>query len=441
MPLSIPEFHEEIYGLVANSSLKRICIIAPTGFGKSSVISFAVPIWAACYAHYKDILIVSASAEFAEYRLRLIKSEFQNNYSLSSDFQIVPSDLWRSDEIILSNGVRITAKGRGAQITGMRPDLIVVDDIETELQAKSEVERASIKEWFYKTLMNRPSPEGRIIMIGSISSKVAFLNNFNTEEAKQIWFTKSYATEGCRSIWKERWSDDDLRKKKAELAPYSGIYEALYEADVSQIQKYTFKSEWLRYYNTKPEENLPVCIAIDPAIGQNLHNDYTAISVGCMDLKGQIWVLEFIKRKFNLEALELFTVLFNLYDIWRPVKIGIESIGFQKYIKLFFESECKTRGKYPNIIEITPETKTTKYARINGLAPFFQSGKILLKQDMFGLIEEINAYPEVEHDDGLDSLSMLKDMLLSTANLGNRNKGVIPQLRGRYTIHDNIKSL
>jgi hypothetical protein len=60
---------------------------------------------------------------------------------------------------------------------------------------------------------------------------------------------------------------------------------------------------------------------------------------------------------------------------------------------------------------------------------------------MFGLIEEINAYPEVEHDDGLDSLSMLKDMLLSTANLGNRNKGVIPQLRGRYTIHDNIKSL
>ena len=429
LELKIPSFHREIYSLEANSSLKRICVIAPTGFGKSSVVSLAFPVWASVYAKYNEILIISATSSFAEYRLRLISQELDNNDRIREDFGITRSDVWRSDEIILNNGVRILARGRGSQVTGMRPDLIIIDDMETEDQAKSEVERASLKEWFYKTLMNRPSPGGRIFMIGSISSKLAFLNNFITEEAKKIWTTRIYKTAQCHSIWQDKWSDKDLAQKKVELAPFTGIYEALYEADVSQIQKYTFQRHWLRYYDRLPENRFPLYVAVDPAIGNSIHSDYTAIAVGGKDLDGKLWIVDIIKKRFNVEALELFGALFQVYDSYKPIKVGIESVSFQKFLKVFFEQECRRMGKFPSVMEIKHDTKTSKQARISSLAPMFQSGNILIKHDMYDLISEYEAYPEVEHDDVLDAVSMLKDMVISGTRGSNR--GVLPRYQAR----------
>jgi predicted phage terminase large subunit-like protein len=421
LPLDIPQFHEDIYSMAADRSMKRVCIIAPTGFGKSSVVSLAIPVWAACYAHYQEILIVSATSEFANYRLRLIKNEMVNNDMIVNDFGIGTSDIWRENEIVLNNGVRIVARGRGAQVTGMRPDLIIVDDIETEEQAKSEVERASLNEWFYKTLMNRPAPEGRIFMIGSISSRLAFLTSFVTEEARSVWNTRIYKTNQCNSIWQAKWSDDELRKKKVELAPYAGIYEALYEADVSQIAKYTFKKDWLRFYDTLPE-GLTKYTVVDPAVGEGVHNDYTAIVTVGVDQIGNTYILDVIKKRFNVEALDLFSALFMVYDVYRPVKIGIESIGFQKFIKVFFEQECRKRGKYPDIVEIKHESMKTKQARISSLAAMFQAGTIRLRRDMYDLLSEYEAYPEVEHDDVLDALSMVKDLAVPMAHSANRGR-------------------
>lgn len=407
LPLEIPDFHVEIYDLAKDSSLKRVAIIAPTGFGKSSCVSLAFPLWASSYAHYAEILIISATAEFANYRLRLIKTEIESNDLLRDDFGIQQGDIWRDNEINLNNEVRILARGRGSQVTGMRPELIIVDDIETEDQAKSELERASLREWFYKTLMNRPAPGGRIFMIGSISSKLAFLNEFLTEESKQVWETRVYRTTQCHSIWDAKWSDSDLAKKKVELAPFPGIYEALYESDVTQIQKYTFQKDWLRFYDELPKEKFPLFVTVDPAIGEGIHNDYTAIIVGGMDTNGILWIADVIKQRFNVEALELFGALFQIYDRYKPVKIGIESVAFQKFLKVFFESECRRIGKYPLIVELKHDTPTTKQARISSLAPLFQSGRVMLKRDFYGLLSEYDAYPEVEHDDCIAEGSMI----------------------------------
>jgi predicted phage terminase large subunit-like protein len=427
LPLNIPEFHSDIYDDLDDSSLKRCVFIAPTGFGKSSTTIFAYPIWLACYGLARRIIIISSTSTFAERKLRDIKTVFESNEMIRNDFGIAPSDTWKSDEIILNNGVQILALGKGSQITGERPDVIIGDDIETEKEAKSEVERASLDYWWYASVLNRPAPDGRIILIGSISHKLAFLNrNFNNEDAQKVWSVKTYATKNTRTIWADKWTDEDLRKKRIELAPFPGIYEALYEADVSQIQRYAFKREWLRFYDTVPA-GLTVFTTCDPAIGEAIHNDYTAIVTIGISITGQIYVLDVIKKRFNIETLELFGALFSIYDVFHPVKLGIETVGFQKFIKVFFEQECRKRGKYPNVIEIKHDTKTTKEARITSLAPLFQSGQIYLRRDMFDLISEYDSYPEVEHDDVLDALSMVKDISVPQAMTANR--GQVPRYR------------
>ena len=225
--------------------------------------------------------------------------------------------------------------------------------------------------------------------------------------------------------WKEKWTDEDLARKKLELASAPGIYEALYESDVSQISKYAFRKEWLRTYEQLPKE-LNIFTVVDPAIGERLTNDFTAIVTGGIDLSGNIFIIDIVKKRFNLETLEMFGALFTVYDVYRPIKIGFETVGFQKYIQLLFKQECNKRGKFPNTVEIKHDTKITKAMRITSLAPIAQAGQLFIKQDMHDLVSEWEAYPEVEHDDVLDAVSMFKDLAMQKAT-ASMNRGTAPQ--------------
>lgn len=423
LPLRIPGFHSDIYKNLADWSLKRCVFIAPTGFGKSSVAIFAYPIYLGAFGICKRIILLSNTSTFATRKLRDVKTVFESNERINRDFGVGPGKIWRDDEIELSNGVRILALGAGSQITGERPDCIIGDDIQTEKEAKSEIERASLDYWWYASVLNRPAPDGRIILIGSISSPLAFLNKFRGETEKKIWTVKEYATKDCKSIWQEKWSDNDLSKKRLELAGLPGIYEALYESDVSQIQKYAFRKTWLRYYTDLPK-GLAIFTVVDPAIGERLTNDFTAIVTGGIDEQGNIFLIDIIKKRFNVESLELFGALFTVYDVYKPIKIGFETIGFQKFIQLLFKQECNKRKKYPSTVEIKHDTKVTKAMRITSLAPIAQGGQLFIRADMYDLISEWEAYPEVEHDDVLDAVSMLKDLAMQKG-MGS-NTGVRP---------------
>lgn len=431
LPLRIPEFHKEIYNYLIDWKIDRLAIIAPTGFAKTTVCLLVYPTYIACYNLCKRIILISNTASFAERRLRDIKTIFESNTRIRDEFNITPGDIWRDNEITLSNGVNILALGAGSQITGERPDLIIADDIETEEQVKSEVMRSSLNYWWDATVMNRPATDGRVIIIGSISSPLAFLNRFKKEPHNKIWSVKDYFTKECKTIWPEKWSNIFLEKKKMELSATPGLYEALYESDTSQISKYTFRKEWLRYYDKAPE-GLAVFTVVDPAIGERVDNDFTAIITGGIDLYGNIFVLDVIKKRFNLDTLEMFGALFTIYEVHRPVRIGFESVAFQKYIKLFFESECKKRGKFPSVVEIKHDSKVTKAMRISSLAPLAQAGNLFIKADMYDLISEWEAYPEVSHDDVVDALSMLKDMAMPMAMSANKGTPHRYQPRNQY---------
>lgn len=438
--LKTPEFHRDIYKLFADSSLKRVALIAPVGHGKSTVVVYTCPVWATCYKYYEEILILSSTAEFAEHRLRKIKAEFEQNEQIQNDFNIFPDmKLWRDNEIQFTNGVRIMARGKGSQITGMRPDVILVDDIQTEEEARSELERARLMEWWYLTLLNRPKPTtGRIFIVGSISSKLAFLNRFCTAEASTAgWVTKQYAQKLSATIWPEMWSNEALEKKKIELSGLPGAFEALFQGDTSAFAKYAFKMEWVRYYQDLPK-NLRIFTAVDPAAGGN---DFTAIVTGGVDpATGLVYLIDIHKRNFDVQTLEMFSTMFMVYDSYRPIKFGIESVAFQKYLKPFFEKECRERGKVPNVVELKRDNKQSKDYRIRSLAPWFEEGKILIPSSRGGgmthLLAEMEGYPETATVDVLDATSMLVNDLMAIGS-GTGNRGAAPQpvyKQGRYGI-------
>ena len=172
----MPEFHKEIYELV--TKVDRLVMAAPRGFAKSRMLSVFYPMHQALFQKKKDICIISASEGLAIEWLREIRREIENNPLIVRYFGDLRTGKWTENHLILNNKTRtnIRARGAGGQIRGFRPDLIILDDIETEDSVASSEQRNKLRNWLFKACLNTLLPHGQFLWIGTIISPLALLN-------------------------------------------------------------------------------------------------------------------------------------------------------------------------------------------------------------------------------------------------------------------------
>ena len=106
---------------------------------------------------------------------------------------------WTNNDIILGNGTRIIAVGTGQRVRGFiegdtRPNLIIVDDFESELNAATLEARAKNRKWMTEAVIPSLSDDGKIVMIGTVISEDCFLYWVKSSES---WHVQWYA------IWDE----------------------------------------------------------------------------------------------------------------------------------------------------------------------------------------------------------------------------------------------
>jgi len=130
------KFHKFLYKTLTRETLKgkgcRWAIAGPRHNAKSSIVSNIFPLWNIVYTKHKFILLISDTAGQAEDFLSDIKVELENNVLLNRDFPDACGKgdrVWRIDEILTKNGVRVKALGTGNKIRGRkfgtdRPTLI-----------------------------------------------------------------------------------------------------------------------------------------------------------------------------------------------------------------------------------------------------------------------------------------------------------------------------
>ena len=171
--------HLKVIKKIENSVLKGglFCIAMPRGSGKTSICEIAC-IWATIYGHRLFVVIIGADGPHASNMLESIKTEFENNDLLLEDFpeacfpikklegivhrsrgQLLNGEntniKWTNEEIhlptvpnsVCSGGI-IKSAGLTGSIRGMkikrktdtrpvRPDLVLVDDPQTDDSARS----------------------------------------------------------------------------------------------------------------------------------------------------------------------------------------------------------------------------------------------------------------------------------------------------------------
>ena len=149
----------------------KVCVSSPRGHAKSTLSSFAFVLWCALYGYKKFIVIISATAIVAKQFILNIRDAIEFNPLIKRDFGSLKNDsLWNSQELLLRTGAYIICKGanaqlRGLQFGGTRPDLALLDDMESQEEVDSPTQVDALEHWLTADVIPMLSVDGDAIFI------------------------------------------------------------------------------------------------------------------------------------------------------------------------------------------------------------------------------------------------------------------------------------
>ncbi len=172
MGLTTPRHHREIMAFlvdVLNDAPRRGLLMAFRHSGKSTVVG----IFAACLLLRRPetrILILSAESGLASRMVAHIRHILEN-HPMCTDLIPQSRKEWSSGRITINRpiGIRepsVICQGVHGNITGMRADLIICDDVEVPNTANTAQKRAALRERL-RELDFILSPNGTMIYIGT----------------------------------------------------------------------------------------------------------------------------------------------------------------------------------------------------------------------------------------------------------------------------------
>lgn len=420
---AIKDFHQEWMKLLKE---KRVTIAAPRNHAKSTVFSKFYSIYMALENPGCRIILISKTARFAEEKLLLpIRNELDKNEELKRDYGAQnKKGKWSEHALHLDNGSTIETRGSGQQIRGDRADIIICDDIESEEMINSDTQTSNFDAWFYKDVVGVCDVDTQLVVVGTIIDNESFLSK-RVHQPTRGWKTSFFQAmkgewnwDGQRLtgdlLWPERFThqffEDIILGKTEDDEGGSGLYYFLseYMNEPIPADKRIFQEAWFNYFE-EPPENCLYFSACDPAGGLGKRNDSTAIVTCAVDEASNIYVVDVMNSK--LLPHEIINKIFETYERWHPVVIGIETRMYGTLLKGEVENQRSRRNQYPVIKELS-DGNVRKHLRIETLQPRFQAGKIFIKQSQYELIQQLKRFPSRRsHDDIIDALAYILDIM------------------------------
>lgn len=401
--------HLEWFRLVGE---RKVGIAAPRGLGKSTFFSVFYPLYL-ILEEKKQVVLVSSSMRVAERFMGMVVRELEGNALLRRDYGEVRGKKWTNDWIKLTSGGELQCIGSDGKIRGMRPDVLIVDDVENDENVRSGEYRTKLKDRFLKAWEKTLKPNGQVIVIGTLLHPLSLLSEilekasgFRSYVAKRYAMLVNAAGEpdlNGDSCWEAQWPTALMHQERDDCLE-AFEQERMNNPIPDELRK--FSEADITYYDKLV---LPVSytMTIDPAVDTTPENDYTAFVVVATNEDGTMFVVEAYRKR--MEPGEVIDKMFQLYNIYRPSVIGIEDVAISKLYRKYFELEAKRRGVYPNLqpmkLDMSKSGRSKQY-RIEALRPFFRQGRIRITKDMVDLRGELLSFPTGRHDDLCDALAL-----------------------------------
>lgn len=393
-----PKAHEELIRLW-HGPLPKVLVMAFREFGKSTIAEEAFVI-GACYKLFHNAIIIGSTEKRACERLRAIKHELDSNerlHQLFGDLGERTARVWNEAEIILANGVRVIAVGRGQSLRGTkhlhyRPDFAFCDDIEDKEHVTTPEARDATQAWFMDELLPALDRNARIRMNATPLDKDALPMRIQRWDT---WKTIVYPVEtkdelGNRTpTWPARYSLPWIDAKIKEYRDAGDLegYAREYMCEAFDPKAKIFTSSMFRVV-PRLRTWEPAYAFYDPARTTHRHSASTGWAVWSYisrrlvvwDAGGEIWKPD-----------QLIDHIFQTADRYLPVAIGVEEDGLNEFILQPLRAEQLRRGILIPIRAM--KAPRGKLDFIAGLQTYFNAGEVTFAKELPELVRQFLSFP------------------------------------------------
>lgn len=455
-------FHQHIFArvpeILASKKGVRDLFVAPRGSSKSTHLSLGFGLYCVVLGLKRYVLEVCDVYSQAALLIEAIKAELTTNPRLQYDFPDVCGEgrVWREGEIVTRNNIRVEGLGAGQKIRGRRhgphrPDLMFFDDLENDEAVRSPDQRKKLENWVNRAALKVGPPDGSmdVVWVGTVLHFDAVL----VRAAKSpVWHVTEFQAivqwPDRMDLWdrfEEVYQNED---EPAALAFYEanktamdagavvnwpGVQPLIFLMLERAASHDAFQTEYqnkpisegnpfgkLVYWNVKVQ-NLIYFGAVDPSLGKAAKGrDPSAILIGGYDrLTGKMDVMEASIRKRLPDIIVSDTIA--LQREYRCMLWFVESVQFQEFLRTTLMTEAAKVGVGISAVPINPFAD--KMLRIERLQPPIAAGLIRFSPAHQTLIDQLQQWPNADHDDGPDCLDMLWQNALFYSGGGHAGAG------------------
>jgi predicted phage terminase large subunit-like protein len=407
--------HHKIIGdkfnKIAQGKLKRLIVCLPPRHSKSEFASTYFPAWMMGRKGDLKIIQTTHTAELAVRFGRKVRNIIDSDdYSqIFPDLQLQADNKSAGRWTTNQEGESFYA-GVGGAITGRGADLLIIDDPHSEQDALSPTAMESAYEWYTSGPRQRLQPGGTIIIVmtrWSTKDLVGKVLKKQGDDHADQWEVVEFPAimpESDTPLWPEFWKKEELLSVKASL-PISK-WNAQWMQNPTAEAGSIVKREWWRKWEKDWVPSYEYVIqSYDTAFSKKETADYSAITTWAIfqspDDNVQAIILLDAKR-VRLDFPELKRLAYEEYKYWEPDCILIEA----KASGTPLTQELRRMG-IP-VTAYTPSRGQDKIARMNSVAPIFESGMVWAPDESFAdeVIEEMASFPFGDNDDYCDSATM-----------------------------------
>lgn len=401
--------HDPILERVDNAS-NKVCIAAPRGWGKTSVVALALMARYILFRLCEFIVYINKSETMAVMQTDNLKRELLINKAVKYFFGNVKTRTAEGEmeeqfsrKAWVGYETLVLPRGAGQQVRGVlfkddRPGLIVIDDLEDKDKVTNEELRKQNKTWFYSDVLEaipQIHMNWKIVYIDTLKHEDALLQHLLSAPD---W--DSIRLEACddnfRSVAPEFVSDEIIAAKwkaACDAGEEDTFYQEQRNLPISK-KSAAFKGEHFRYYNLAQDrplregkdlqliepdvqnsneiENL---VLVDPAKTVNLKSaDSAIIGVGLDMAKSRILIRDIVSDKLYPD--ELYNETFGMADRIAAKVIGVEVTSLNEFIKQPIKNLMFKRGTFYELVWLNARGGMKKEERIKALVPYYRLGYI-----------------------------------------------------------------
>jgi phage terminase large subunit-like protein len=438
-----PTFAREIWAPLEDPTIRLVNLVCFRGSSKTTRLrTFASKRIA--YGISRTILYIGASERDAIRSIQWLRTQVERNSLWSQCFGLSPGRKWEETQLEIHHKVfnhtvwclaaGITGSLRGINFDDYRPDLIIVDDPQTDEMAATLEQREKVTDLLLGAVRNSLAPasdEPNAKLAMAITpqhsedvSQLAMGDSQWTSRVFPCWTkeTMDLETEKQMSSWEEQFPTLTLRadKRAALQRNRLSIFCREMECRLISSELTQFRPTWLNireHPNSAPVGSFAV-LGIDPVpppsekqMAKGLQGkDWEAHYVWGRH-RGEYHLLDFARNRGHEPSWSVATAL-GLARKWRIARIVVDAVAYQRSLKWFIEQEMKRRGIYYSVVPL--DDKMAKFARItNVLSGLSTAGKLWIGPEHTIFAEQFAAYGPTYSgiDDDLDASAIaLQDL-------------------------------